>query len=94
MSQTPGIYKDSSGNPLNQKPSEVEAATKLVVEALGGFYWRGNCDYIKFCEVVGFEPSDYAREQYSQFQELISNLNKLDLESITKLVEEGVGTGR
>ena len=87
MSETPGTYKDSSGNPFTQKPSEVEAATKLVVEALGGFHWMG--DYFKFCEVLGFEPGDYAEEKYSQFQELISNLNSFDLESISKLVQEG-----
>ncbi len=91
MTEIPGIYKDSSGNPLNSKPSEVEAATKLVVEALGSFHWR--CDYIKFCEVLGFEPSDYAEEKYSEFQELISNMNKFDLESMTKLVQEGGGGG-
>ena len=87
MNERPGLYKDSNGNPLNSKPSEVEEATKLVVEALGGFHWR--CDYLKFCEVLGFEPSDYAEEKYSEFQELISNLNKFDLQAITKLVEEG-----
>jgi hypothetical protein len=43
--------------------------------------------------VLGFEPSEYAEEKYSQFQKLISNLNSFDLESISKLVQEGVGTG-
>ncbi len=84
MTETPGTYRDSSGNPFNENPSEVQKATKLVVEALGGFHWLGG--YIKFCEVFGFEPSDYAEEKYSQFQELISNLKKLDLQSIIKLV--------
>ncbi len=92
MSETPATYRDSSSNPYSQNPSEVEKATKLVVEALGGFHWRG--DYFKFCEVLGFEPGEYAEEKYSQFQELISNLNKFDLQSISKIVQEGVGTGR
>jgi hypothetical protein len=91
MTEKPGAYEDSIGNPLNSKPSEVEVATKLVIEALGGFHWR--CDYLKFCEVLGFEPSDYAEEKYTQFQELISNINKFDLQSMTKLVQEGASGG-
>ncbi len=91
MNERPGLYKDSNGNPLNQKASEVEAATKLVVEALGGFHWR--CDYFKFCEILGFEPSDYAEQKYQEFQELISYLNKFDLPSITKIVQEGTELG-
>jgi hypothetical protein len=94
MTETPATYRDSSGNPFSQNPSEVERATKLVVEALGGFYWRGDCDYIKFCEVVGFEPSKEAEEKYSQLQALINNLNKFDLQSITKLVQKGVDSGK
>ncbi len=46
-------------------------------------------DYLKFCEVLGFEPSDYAEDKYREFQDLISNLNKFDLQAITKVVEEG-----
>jgi hypothetical protein len=91
MTETPGTYRDANGNPFNQTSSEVQKATRLVVEALGGFHWR--CDYLKFCEVLGFEPGDYAEEKYSQFQELISNLNKFDLQSISKLVQESFEVG-
>jgi hypothetical protein len=92
MSERSGQYKKNDGTPFSQNPSEIEKATKIVIEALGGFHWRG--DYFKFCEVLGFEPSEYAEEKYSQFQELISNLNNFDLESITKIVQEGIGTGK
>ncbi len=91
MTETPGTYKDSSGNPFSESTLEVQKATKLVVEALGGFHWR--CDYLKFCEVLGFEPSDYAEDKYREFQELISYLNKFDLQSITKIVQEGTELG-
>ncbi len=37
MSETPETYRDSSGKPFTQKPSEVEKATKFVIETLGGF---------------------------------------------------------
>jgi hypothetical protein len=59
---------------------------------MGDSHWKGN--YFKFCKVLGFEPREYAEEKYSQFQELISNLNKFGLQSISKLVEEGLGSGR
>jgi hypothetical protein len=91
MTETPGTYKDSSGNPFKESTLEVQKATKLVVEALGGFHWR--CDYLKFCEILGFEPSDYAEQKYQEFQELISYLNKFDLPSITKIVQEGTELG-
>jgi hypothetical protein len=87
MTEIPGTYRDSSGKPFTQKPSEVEAATKLVIEALGSFHWRS--DYFKFCEVLGFTPDSYAEEKYSRFQELISNLNQFDSEMLTKMIESG-----
>jgi hypothetical protein len=91
MTETPGLYKDSSGNAFKESTLEVQKATKLVVEALGGFHWR--CDYLKFCEILDFEPSDYAEQKYQEFQELISYLNKFDLQSITKIVQEGTELG-
>jgi hypothetical protein len=57
------------------------------VTAINSFHWK--TDYFKFCEVLGFTPDNYAEEKYSQFQELISNLNQFDVDLLTKMIEEG-----
>ena len=87
MSETPGQYNRSDGTPLNQSVSSAERTTLDFVTAINSFHWR--CDYFKFCEVLGFTPDNYAEEKYSQFQELISNLNQFDSEMLTKMIEEG-----
>ncbi|MBD2730923.1 hypothetical protein H6G96_32550 [Nostoc sp. FACHB-892] len=83
MSETPGSYK-------TEKP-EISPEALQTVEAfatgLTNFHWRS--DYLKFCEVLGLEPSDYAEEKYQQMHELISFLKCFDYESLAKMLESG-----
>lgn len=87
MTENQGIYKDNEGNALSSGNDTTAEATKLVVEAIGSFHWKS--DYMKFCEVLGFEPSDYAEEKWKEFHDLVSNFNSFDLESLTKIVRAG-----
>lgn len=85
MTENQGIYKDDNGNALSS--GNASTATKLVIEAITSFHWKA--DYLKFCEVLGFEPSDYAEGKWREFQDLVSNLNGFDLEALTKIVKAG-----
>jgi hypothetical protein len=87
MTEQQGIYKDDEGNALSPGNDSTAEATKLVIEAIGSFHWRA--DYIKFCELLGFEPSDYAEGKWKEFHDLVSNLNSFDVEALTKIVKAG-----
>jgi hypothetical protein len=39
--------------------------------------------------VLGFTPDNYAEEKYTQFQELIGNLNQFDVDVFTRMIESG-----
>jgi hypothetical protein len=53
----------------------------------GNFHWRA--DYLKFCEVLGYTPDEWAENKYRQFQELIEALNQFDAESLAKMLDAG-----
>ena len=61
MTEQQGSYKDDNGNTLSFGNDSTANATKLVIEGISSFHWKA--DYIKFCEVLGFEPSDYAERK-------------------------------
>jgi hypothetical protein len=88
MTEKPGIYHQGDGTPFNKPVSCAEKTTLDFVTAINSFHWR--TDYLKFCEVLGLTPDGYAEERYSQFQELISNLNQFDVDVLTKMIESGV----
>jgi hypothetical protein len=87
MSEAPGQYNKSDSTPFNQPISSAEHTTLDFVTAINSFHWK--TDYFKFCQVLGLIPDNYAEEKYSQFQELISNLNQFDVDLLTKMIEEG-----
>jgi hypothetical protein len=87
MTEQLGSYSDDNGNTLSSSNDSTANATKLVIEGISSFHWKAN--YIKFCEVMDFEPSDYAERKWSEFHELVSNLNGFDLDSLIKIVKEG-----
>jgi len=87
MSETPGQYRKDDGTPFNKTVSSAEHTTLDFVTAINTFHWR--TDYFKFCEVLGLTPDSYAEEKYSQFQELISNLNQFDVDLLTKMIDSG-----
>ncbi|MBD1804044.1 hypothetical protein H6F98_00960 [Microcoleus sp. FACHB-SPT15] len=87
MSEVPGQYNKSDGTPFNLPISSAEHTTLDFVTAINSFHWK--TDYFKFCQVLGLTSDSYAEEKYSQFQELISNLNQFDVDLLTKMIESG-----
>jgi hypothetical protein len=73
----------------SQTKTSAQGTTETFVTALNTCHWK--IDYFKFCEVLGLTPDDYAEQQYSQFQELISNINNFDVESLAVLISFGGG---
>lgn len=64
---------------------ELQEKVKLVVQGLNTFHW--NNGFIGFCLALNFDhESDYSREKYKTFSELIKNLNQFDVETLTKLI--------
>ncbi|WP_231510578.1 hypothetical protein [Fischerella sp. PCC 9605] len=78
---------DSSYSSTIDKSAKTEAQelTETFTTQLNNFHLLA--DYLKFCEVLGFTPDDYAEEKYRQFQELVSALNQFDVESLAKMLE-------
>ena len=87
MSETPGIYHDGEGNPLNKQKSSAETTAQSFLEGIQGFHWK--TDYVKFCKVLGLEANDYADQKYRAFQELVERLNEFDAETLAKMIESG-----
>lgn len=87
MSETPGQYNRDNGTPFNQPVSSAERTTFDFVTAINSFHWK--TDYFKFCETLGLTPDNYAEQKYSQFQELISNLNQFEVDLLTKMIQSG-----
>jgi hypothetical protein len=54
---------------------------------LGNFHWR--TDYLKFCEVLGYTPDQWAEDKYRRFHELVELLNQFDSETVAKMLEAG-----
>jgi hypothetical protein len=69
-----------------QNPTLLAATTEFLT-AINSFAWKA--DYVKFCEVLGFNADSYSEEKYQQFRELINYLNCFDAESITKIIDAG-----
>ena len=87
MAETPRQYSKDGDTPFNQPVSGAERTTLDFVTAINSFHWK--TDYFKFCETLELTPDSYAEEKYSQFQELISNLNQFDVDVLIKMIESG-----
>lgn len=85
MTETPKQNNEIDGTPLNQPVPSAERTTLDFVTAINSFHWKA--DYFKFCLVLGLIPDSYAEEKYSQFQELISNLNQFDMDMLTRMIQ-------
>jgi hypothetical protein len=86
MTETPGTY-NYPGKP--EPKSKAELTTLAFVTAINSFHW--NTDFVKFCDVLELTPDNYAEQKYSEFQELISDLNKFDPETLAKMITAGGG---
>ena len=82
---------EALGGAYETEKPEISPEALLTAEnfttALNNFNWRA--DYLKFCEVLGFTPDNYAEEKYQQFRELVSYLDCFDKEAIAKMIEAG-----
>ena len=87
MSETPGIYHDEEGNPLNKQKSPAEATAQSFVEGIQACHWKA--DFVKFCQVLELEADDYADQKYQAFQELVERLNEFDAETLAKMIDWG-----
>ncbi len=87
MSETPGIYHDGEGNPLNKQKSSAQRTAQSFLEGIQGFHWKA--DYVKFCEVLELESDEYADQKYRAFQELVERLNEFDAEALGKMMDWG-----
>jgi hypothetical protein len=85
VSETPGIYHDEEGNPLNKQKSPAEATAQSFVEGIQAFHWKA--DFVKFCQVLELEADDYADQKYQAFQELVERLNEFDAEMLAKMID-------
>jgi hypothetical protein len=70
---------------------EISAESLKMAEsfatAINNLYQR--VDYLRFCEILGYTPDDWAEGRYQQFQELVSYLDCFDKEEIAKMLEAG-----
>jgi hypothetical protein len=87
VSETPGIYYDEQGNPLNKKKSPAEATAQSFVEGIQAFHWKA--DFVKFCQVLGLDADDYADQKYQAFQELVERLNEFDVDTLARMIDWG-----
>jgi len=87
VSETPGIYHDEEGNPLNKQKSPAEATAQSFVEGIQACHWKA--DFVKFCQVLELEADDYADQKYQAFQELVERLNEFDAETLAKMIDWG-----
>lgn len=74
----------------NQQPNQTAESLELaesVKKLLGNFHWR--TDYLKFCEILGYRPDEWAENKYRRFQELVEALNQFDSETIAKMLDAG-----
>ncbi|WP_193199640.1 hypothetical protein [Nostoc sp. MG11] len=77
----------------NGKPTAASFESRDLAQrfatAIEEFNWQ--TDYFKFCQLLELEPSDYAYEQYSYFQQLAESLTRFNAESLAKMIDAGLG---
>ncbi len=88
MTEKPERYNQDDGRPFSSaQKSPPEIIAQSFYEGIQGFHWKA--DFIKFCEVLGLEPSDYADQKYRAFQELVEQLNEFEVEALAKMINWG-----
>jgi len=60
-------------------------------DAINGFCWAASrFNLYQFCEVLGWEPDDYAREKFQDFQAAARLLGRFDDQVLIKLIGAGL----
>ncbi|MBD2536492.1 hypothetical protein H6G97_47350 [Nostoc flagelliforme FACHB-838] len=79
----------------NGRPGATSKESRDLAErfatAIGEFNWQ--TDYLKFCELLELEPSEYADEQYRHFQQLAEALTRFNAETLALMIDAGLGKG-
>lgn len=65
--------------------------SRRFIKAIEEFNWT--VDYVKFCELLELEPSEYADQQYQYFQQLAEALTRFDADALAKMIDAGQGNG-
>ncbi|MBD2387849.1 hypothetical protein [Cylindrospermum sp. FACHB-282] len=68
---------------------EAKIIAKRFSTAINDFRWRS--DYLKFCKVLGYEPTEYTKKEYNKFLQLAESLHYFDPKSLAKLIDAGEG---
>lgn len=68
---------------------EAKQIAKRFSTAINDFRWR--YDYVQFCKVLGFEPTEYTKKEYNKFLQLAESLHYFDTKSLAKLIDAGEG---
>ncbi|BAZ28489.1 hypothetical protein NIES4074_09220 [Cylindrospermum sp. NIES-4074] len=69
--------------------AEAKQIAKRFSTAINDFRWR--YDYLKFCKVLGYEPTEYTKKEYNKFLQLAESLHYFDPKSLAKLIDAAEG---
>ncbi|MBD2451169.1 hypothetical protein H6G76_29370 [Nostoc sp. FACHB-152] len=86
----PATTQTHNGTPTNPTQESLQLARRFS-KAIEEFNWM--VDYVKFCELLELEPSEYADQEYQYFQQLAEALTRFDAESLAKMIDAGQGNG-
>ncbi|MBD2533733.1 hypothetical protein H6G97_30935 [Nostoc flagelliforme FACHB-838] len=89
MTESGSTY-NHNGKPATANKESRDLAEKFAT-AIGEFNWR--TDYIKFCQLLELEPSEYADEQYRHFQQLAEALTRFNAETLALMIDAGIAAG-
>lgn len=86
-----GSNYNYNGRPGATASKESRDLAEKFAGAISEFNWQ--TDYVKFCELLELEPSEYADQQYRHFQQLAESLTRFNAESLAKMIDAGLGKG-
>ncbi|MBD2459218.1 hypothetical protein H6G80_34925 [Nostoc sp. FACHB-87] len=86
----PAITQNHNATPTSPTQESLQLARRFA-KAIGEFNWR--VDYVKFCELLELEASEYADQQYQYFQQLAEALTRFDAEALAKMIDAGQENG-
>jgi len=82
----PATTQNHNATPTSPTQESLQM-TRRFTKAIEEFNWT--VDYVKFCELLELEPSDYADQQYQYFQQLAEALTRFDADALAKMIDAG-----
>lgn len=83
-----GSTYNHNGKSTTASKESRELAERFAT-AIAEFNWQ--TDYLRFCELLGLEPDDYAYQHYRHFQQLAESLTRFNAESLALMIDAGLG---